>query len=322
MPLSKALAILKDQTGIVVDNRTANDPSFKIELQNRPFWEALDVLARGARARISFYERDGRLALVDRLENAPPEQVSHAGIFRTSVKRLSADLDFDSGLRSYSAVLQIAWEPPFRPLYLEKGGQGLLVQDEARNPLKCPAEGKTQLLVALRSAIEVEVALPVLPRTAKSIGLLQGSFSIIGASKMLPFAFGTLDKLDKGQSPLQLMQEGTTARLAKINLKSDPWTVQLHVTVKGSPQFESHQSWLVHNEVYLQTADGKTRLAPSGQAIDRLTSQEAVVTYYFSDNKDANVKRGNPGDWAPVCVMPAKIVEVPVPFSFQDVPLP
>jgi hypothetical protein len=85
---------------------------------------------------------------------------------------------------------------------------------------------------------------------------------------------------------------------------------------------ESPQNGLTHNDAYLEGRDGKKRLRPSGQSIDRLTDSQALIDYYFSDNKEGNVPCGKPEDWKLALRIPARLLEVEVPFSYKDVPLP
>jgi hypothetical protein len=163
-----------------------------------------------------------------------------------------------------------------------------------------------------------EVALPALPRTARAIGLLEGTLSVIGPSKMLKFTFDTLDRLDETG---RQQQEGVTCRISKLVLARDRWTVQVTLDYPpGNKQLESFQSWVVNNEMVLESPDGKKRLTTRDYVLESASPQKAVLSYHFRD-KDKQA-RGRPQDWRLTYRTPAAIVEWPVRFSFKDVPLP
>src|SRR5438552_1968711 len=87
--LSKALKELARQSGNQVeDRRREKDESrqVKLDLKTATFWQALDAIAKAADARVSLYERDGKIALVDGPHQLVP--VSYSGLFRVTVKEL------------------------------------------------------------------------------------------------------------------------------------------------------------------------------------------------------------------------------------------
>src|SRR5262249_55563371 len=66
--LDQALRELARQTGMAVEDRRRDKergPIFALDLKEATFWESLDEIALKADLRVSLYERDGRLALVD-----------------------------------------------------------------------------------------------------------------------------------------------------------------------------------------------------------------------------------------------------------------
>jgi hypothetical protein len=162
------------------------------------------------------------------------------------------------------------------------------------------------------------VTLPVLPRTARAIGLFEGTLSVIGPSKMLTFSFDTLDRLEKGVTQ---QKEGVTCRISRMVLARDHWTIQVTLDYPlGNKELESYQSWVVNNEMTLQSLDGKKQLLSRDYVLESASPQKAVLSYHFRD-KD-NQMRGRPEDWRLTYRTPAAIVEWPVRFSFKDVPLP
>src|SRR5262245_47629659 len=88
IPMKAALTALFKQTGNrVADRRQMKaDTRLKLNLVKAGFWQALDAIAREADARISLFEQDGALALVDGPYRELPVSVN--GLFRTSLKRI------------------------------------------------------------------------------------------------------------------------------------------------------------------------------------------------------------------------------------------
>jgi hypothetical protein len=325
LPLSKALAELTRQTGVKVeDQRGEGELPVTFNLHDVTFWQALDAIASASKAGVYLYPRSGRITLVKRPADRPAPPVSHDGFFRCSVKKIVTSHDFETGAAGCTAFLEVAWEPDLQPLLLETRPQDLRLVDEAGKAAPVTADGSSLASVDGRISLVTEVALPALPRAAKRIGLLEGRLTVIGPSKMLTFTFDTLDKLDKAgadSAERRLTQEGVTCRLGKIVLAKDRWTVQVVLDYPpGNKQLESYQSWVVNNELALESPDGKRRLGSSGYVVETATARHAVLSYHFLD-KDRQA-RGRPEDWRLMYRTPAAVVEWPVRFSFKDVPLP
>jgi hypothetical protein len=312
----KALAELAKQTGnTVVDRRREekNNPTLKLDLHKATFWQALEEIAKAADLRISLYQRDGRIALVDGPYRVVP--VSFSGLFRTSVKRVIGVLDFDNDAHFYVAQLEVAWEPRFQPFLIETHPNELVVEDSHGHSLKIPDAGKGQAPVSGRTAMEIEVRLPAVPRSAGKFGLLKGRLAMIGPSKMLTF---TIDKLAKGEKQ---KQEGITVTVGELTMDEERWTVGILLDYPGDgPKFESFQSWLVYNRIELEQKGRKPFPANGGYEVVSQEGNQAVIRYHFVE--EGGLKLGKPSDWKLVYHTPGKIVEVPVAFAFKDVRLP
>jgi hypothetical protein len=296
------------------------------------FWQAIDAIARVADLRVALYQRGGTIALTDGRHVRLP--VCYDGLFRVTVKRITAVYELEADARTYVATLEIAWEPKFRPLFLESRPQGLVVKDDANTELHSDDEAAGKLPISGdKIASTVEVRLPAPPRKAARLGLLKGSLTLVGSTKMLEFEFDTLAKEKTVKEPKQT-KDGVTVRLSRLDLAADHWTIEvsLEYPEKG-PQFESFQSWVVNNECFLKKAAGEG-IFPNkdGYSVDSLSSNRAVLSYHFLDGRlrktvdgkvvDERFIRGKPEDWKLVYRTPSAMAEVQVSFSFQDVPLP
>ena len=93
------------------------------------------------------------------------------------------------------------------------------------------------------------------------------------------------------------------------------------------PKFESFQSWLLSNEIYLEKeVDGVLQRFPKnfGEEIGGGDDEDnkAFARYRFGDQPEKSLVLGKISDWKLVYRTPGKIAEVPLTFEFKDLPLP
>ena len=319
--MSKALAELARQSGTSVEDRRGGpDDEIRLDVGPTTFWPALDALAVAAGARVDLYPRDNQVALARRPVGYRPPPVSYSGLFRTAVKRVTAARDFETGADTYTALLEVAWEPHLQPLLLETSPRGLAVR-AGGGPLPAREEGSTLAPVDGRLSLAFDVPLPAVPRAAPRLTQIAGKLSAVAPSKMLTFTFDALDRLTKDGPARRQTQDGVSCRVTGVVLSAERWTVQVAVDYPpGAVKLESYQSWVVNNEMVLVSRDGTRRLPAAGYVLDSSTGQRAVLAYHFLDKGKA--VRGRPSDWRVSYRTPAGLVEVPFSFSFEDVPLP
>lgn len=332
-------AVLKEltkQTGMtVVDRRSAQavTPIGEFQSEKATFWEALDQLAVLAQARVALYEPDGNLALVSNpaQQGAPARApVSCAGMFRTMLKAIRTHRDLETDARTCVAHLEVAWEPRLQPFLVEIGPASLRFSKDATGKTATHAlPGRGSLSVTGKNAVDVELRVPAPARSAAQLESLQGHCTVIGPSKMLTFTFDKLKPLSPSNKPLTQTQEQVRVSLSEIATDTDRWTVE--VTIDNPPGglvFESFQSWLVNNAIYLEKGAGnkKQRLLPSladEEVIkETRTADHAIIRYHFLHKHHKEVKFGNIADWTLVYRTPGRMVELTVPYAFKDVPLP
>jgi hypothetical protein len=323
-PLSKVLEDLARQSGeSVADRRGEPDVAVTLDVQKKTFWQALDETAQAADARVELHARDGRLALVKRSPTDEPPTVGYSGLFRTALRRLAASHDFETGRTAYTASLEVAWEPHLQPFLLETRPHNLAVHDEKGNELPAAAEGSSLAPVDGRNSLLIDVPLPALPRAAAALGLFQGDLYAVGPSKMLTVSFAPLDQLAKARTaspPLDSAKNGVACRITRATLDDDRWSVQVTLDYPdGNVKLDSYQSWVVNNEMWLESADGKERFTTDRYLMEESSPRHAVLTYHFTDRE--KMKKG-PAAWTPVYRTPAAIVKIPFSFRFTNVKLP
>jgi hypothetical protein len=323
--IGQALAQVSRQTGVLVEDRSRlPDMAVPLNLQRVPFWQALDNIAVAGNRRVYLYPTTGRITF-DRIGlgfRRPP--VSYDGRFRCSLLKLYSSRDLETDRVSYAAAVEVAWEPGLLPLYLETRPQNLRVQDDQGHTLGPPATGSSLAPVAGTLALLIDVRLPPVPRANGKLGLLSGDLSVIAPTKMLAFDFGSLAELSKSDEKdarRRLDQEKVSCRIDKVTLNADRWTVRVIIDYPpGGKQLDSYQSWVVYNELILQATDGNRQLKSSDYVLENETARHATISYHFRDRRSS--RRGDASDWKLLYRTPASLVEVPVHFTFKDVPLP
>jgi hypothetical protein len=331
LEMAKVLAELTKQTGNPVEDRRRmkEETKLKLDLKNVTFWQALDAIAKEADARVNLYERDNKIALTEGPYVAMP--VSYSGLFRVSVKRVDTSHILETDTRTCVFTLEVAWEPRFQPLMMETQPDSLEIQDDKGRTIEVPEAGKGKGAVGRRPVVDLQVRIPAPQRSANRLAIFKGKLSTVGPTEMLTFTFDKLSKIEKAKDEKKETQKGVTIRLRELRPEQEGeeqiWTVGLVLELPSDgPKFESFQSWVVNNEIYLEKEkDGVLQRFPYNLGYETPGDEEenkAVIRYRFGDQPDKNLLLGKMGDWKLVYKTPGRIMEVPIPFEFKDLPLP
>jgi hypothetical protein len=329
--LSKALRELASQTGNQVQDRRREKEDVKLpklDLKSATFWQALDAIAKAADARVSLYERDGKIALLDGPHQLTP--VSYSSLFRVAIKELHLHHFLDSDAHYCDIKLEVAWEPRFQPLFVETRPDSLIVQDDKGRAIDVPEEGRGPAAIGRPIVKTIDVRIPAPQRSAKQFGLFKGRLALMGAAKMITFTFDKLTKIEKAGDAKKETKEGVAVNLRELRSEGgggdEVWTVGLLLEYPpDGPKFESFQSWILNNQIYLEREQAgiKQQFPPNlGYETDDQSDTKAIIRYRFGDEPEKKLTLGKFSDWKLVYRTPGRIVEVPVPFEFKDVPLP
>ena len=328
--LSEALKELARQSGSAVADLTGKgDAPFTLHFKERPFWQALDTLAAAAGARVALYSPKG-IALVEATGGKQPAAlVSYHGLFRTSVRHISVIRDLESSSHTCVAQLDLAWEPHFTAFLVETGTAAVTFARDAHGKalrVELPAQGREQVAPPAH-AHEITLRMRAPARSASGMDALKGTFVVIGAGKLLDFTFDRLRAIAPNGKGEEQTREGVKVRLTEASRETDPDRFIIEVVIDnppGGPRFESYQSWMGANAIWLAKNGGKQRLASSlrDTEVVKLTAGQAVVRYHFTQKANAGVRFGALSDWALHYRTPGRMVEVAVPFEFKNVPLP
>jgi hypothetical protein len=320
--LESALERLENQTGVHVDDRrqkTEELPPLRLKLHQATFWQCLDAIAREADLKVSLDQPESRIALIDGPFIAVP--VSYHGIFRVSVDSLMTIHQLTHNQRLCILGLEVAWEPRFRPLFLQSKPDVLEVRDNQGTSLDMVGQGTGRLPIGGPCAMRWQIQLQAPRRTATKLASIEGKLQIIGPGRMLTFTFDQLDIKDQSKRPDQT-QNGVTAKLHDFLAEGEVWSANIILEYPAeTPDFESFESWLVNNEIYLESKTGQPKVpANGGYEIDEQSGHHAVLTYRFVE--DVTTTLGKRADWTLVYRTPGALVKLPIPFEFKDVPLP
>jgi hypothetical protein len=330
LTVGQAVQELARQTGITIEvEQGIADSNVRLDLSQATFWQAVDAIADASKGQVYLYPTSGRIVLVRRHSGYRVPPRCYDGRFRLSVKRVTATRDLerkdtDPSFGTCSVTIEVAWDPALQPLFLETRPHGVRLVDDTKTHLVIPDEGSSLAPVDGRIALSLDLRLPALPRSVAKISTLEGDLSMIGPSKMLMFPFDTLDKLSKASvndPERRLTQEGVTCHIRRVLLDRQRWTIQVALDYPpGMKQLDSNQSWVVNNEMVLESIDGKKRLVSSQYVVETATPRQAILSYHFRDRGE--LRRGKASDWKLRYRTPADLIDMPIKFAFKDIVLP
>ena len=327
IPVATLLKSLREQTGVPVQDGIGEPRVVpQLKLDGVPFWQAADAIARGARAKLSV-SSDGSLRLVRLVPGDREVPASYDADFRVRLVRIASSVDLDSDRSQCTCTLEVVWLPQVRPLFVEGKLRQVKIRDLRNAPVDLVEEASGLTAVDGRTSYTTELTFPGFPRGDLTIKSVEGTLAVIAPSKFLAFRFegdlSTLQDALPAGALRQMKQADVTCRLERLLLARDRWTIQVGMEYPaGMKALESFQagSLVVQNEVKLMSADGKRTLLPTSYVVESVSSRRAQVSYHFADKPGA--RRGQPKDWRVSYSAPERLIEVPVRFRFEAVPLP
>jgi hypothetical protein len=324
LPLAQVLEQIKKQAGLVlVDRRnTGRAGKVTVKLDKATYWEAVEAIVKLTGGRLSLYQPDGLVALVDgTAKPSAPPQVDLKGAFRVARKRITNKLDYVTGSHTGILDLEIAWEPRFAPYLIEVGKLEFSTPSPGAGPVQVAAGGP--LPVTHLNAQEFNVVFPAPERSVLNLVAMKGSFVVTMPCKTLEFSFA------RPAQGLKQTKEGVQLSIAKLDAK-DGWSVELTVDVPAAgPSFDSFQAWLGGSAWFDRCGFHFERGAGENKEVlkpDRLhtfasaasTPNRALVRFKVAPSKGA----GDLSTWRLVCTVPGRMVEMTVPFAFEKIDLP
>jgi hypothetical protein len=326
LPLAEAIAAIQKQTGNrLLDKREqfgaaeGGPPvTVTVNVQNEPFWPAIDRLLDSARLGVYNYGGEDGLALIPRGADDGPRfgQAVYHGPFRLEVLQIEALRNLRQPARkSLKLQLEVSWEPRLRPIALSHPVADLSATDDASKAIPV-GQPETVLDVEVPTGTQAaELILPFeLPaREAKRIASLRGRIKALVPGRQVQFKF---DDLVSGTGKTQ-SRGGVHVTLDAARKNNAIWEVHMRLHLdEANRALESHRGWVFQNISYLVDGEGK-RIEQGGFETTRQTPNEVGIAYLF----DLPEGKGLEG-LAWVYKTPAAIVEATIEYDIKNIDLP
>lgn len=299
---------LREQEGAEVTN-----PALDLDIEDKPFFEALDEVAQKAEVTLNFYTGDGSIGL---MAGKPPAKglVQYVGPFRVAFKQITAVRDLQSGSSTANAQFEVAWEPRLRPMLLALKADELKIVDDRGKEIE-PQVMMESTDVVLRPdnpAAELNVNLSAPERAATKLASMKIKADVTVPAGLKTFRFPSLAKEN-----VTLKAGDISVTLEGTEVDEQTWKVGVVLEYPGEgPAFESYRQGLFNNRLWLQKADG-SRFEHNGGFSNTGSDQGKLgFEYLFVDAP------GKPADYQFVYETPSKVLTIPLEVGFKDVPLP
>jgi hypothetical protein len=317
--LSEVLKMLQTQSGNVLtdlreqEGAEATNPTLDLDLTDKPFLEALDVIARQAEVTPNFYTGDGSIGLT---AGIPPStyRVIYHGPFRIALRQIGLLRDFQGESSTANVQFEVAWEPRLRPMLLAlKANELAIVDDQNRKVESDVMEEATDIPLRPENPVaELNLNLLAPERSAQKLASLKVKAEVTIPAGLKLFRFPSLaaEDVTKKEGDISITLEGT-------EVDEQVWKVNVNLSYPtGGAAFESYRQGLFNNRLWLQKADGSRFEHNGGFSNTAAEGGKLGFEYLFVDAP------GKPADYQLVYETPSKVLTIPLEFEFKDVPLP
>jgi hypothetical protein len=324
--LSEAVKQLQARTNnAITDLREAmgadaTNPSLTLDIADKPFFEALDLVAKEAGVRPYFFTGDGSIglmagsggpnALPDQIGVDPPKPlVAYSGPFRVTLSRFSFSADYATGSSAANAQFEVAWEPRMRPMLLTLKAEDVEILDGNGTKVlpSVTAETGSVVLRQENPVVEMNVNMDTPDLSTKKFSRLKVKAEVTVPAAVRTYKFPTIavkKEVVKKEGDVAVVLEGT-------EVEESVWKVRVRVDMpQEGPAFESYRQGLFNNRIFLQTADG-TRFEQNGGFNN--VGGPLSFEYLFVDAP------GKPADHQLIYETPGKVITIPLEFEFKDV---
>ena len=320
MRLSEVVQKLQGQTGnAITDLREAeggetSNPALDLEIVDKPFLEALDLICKQAEISPNFFTSDGTIGL---MPGKMPEKsfVLYTGPFRVAFKQITTIRDLQAGTASANAQLEIAWEPRLRPMLLKLDADELKVVDDQGKTIEAEVkEESTDVVLRPENPVaEMNLNLKAPERSARALASVKVKAEMTVPAGLKTFRFRSLAV----KEPVTIKQGEIGVTLEGTEVDEQVWKVNVVLAYPGEgPAFESYRQGLFNNRLWLQKADGSRFEHNGGFSNTSSDAGKLGFEYLFVDAP------GKPADFGLVYETPSKVLTIPLEFEFKDVPLP
>lgn len=311
---------ITEQTGnpLRLSKVTAEDarlPDVTVDWQGMTFWGAVMRLEENG-WRVRFDVSSGDL-VVFRNPEIPLTVTANREAFRIRVAPLTRKAIGD-GESLLQTRVSIECEPRLRPLFLNYAADDLSLKMKAKSASPFDAGAKIELPLGV-SGREAVFHPRFLTETDANTAELKGKVSMLLAAAERPVVFSQLGEA----TGVARRRGGVTVVVSSVRFdeKDGRYSARVRIRVSydlGANAFESHQTWVFHNRVWLtpkRDADEAARVLPN--SFDTLFQNETGVgiEYVFSKLPE------KPSMMSFVYLAPTQLIRVPVKLDIPQLPI-
>lgn len=311
--VTDAARLIDEQTHNHVDvselAAATREKSVRLDLDQAPFWDALAQLNGQASIFWQYDDKPGSIELRD--GDAAPASIAatNVGAFRVTVENLMQQRG------TLRAGLRLEAEPRLRPLFVRIADADFVAESGGVTLPVFSPRAVTELPMTDRGPAQFSVLFQQTAESQPAVVRLTGSVNVHVAAAPTEVRFTDLTT----NRTVYLRHGGVSVTLKRSSWKTNrdgtrEFTARLSVAYDtGGPEFESHRTWIYHNEVRLETADGQRVATDSGFEATRQADGGVEVEYRFS-----NLPARPPREWQLAYVAPMLLIDVPVKFEFEE----
>ena len=289
-----------------------------VNLKETSFWKAIGHLEANG---LSFgFEKETGLLTMRPRDSTILERVSTIDrAFRIDASAFTPRPVSDSEGTLLSSQLRILCEPRLRPLFLKYQTSDFKMSiDDSNNVIEAFNSGASIEVPLGNGGREAEVSLSFLSQESPAEqASLHGKANLLVAASEQPISFRELGRAKR----VSRRRGGVTVTVNKVGFEgSRPQhhnaRIQLRVSYDlGANAFESHQTWVFHNRVYLVDPDGKQHGPNGGFSTLHQGDGSVGVEYRFEDLAT------DPAEWEFVYVAPTLLINVEIPIALRNIPI-
>ncbi len=325
--LSEALRALQSQSGNPISDmrelygQNATNPSLDLDIEDQPFFNALDQIAKQAGLTLVFYTGDGTIGLLEGGTDYGEEMAGaeawrlYSGPFRIELRELVVAENFATGTRNGNLRMEVAWEPRLRPMLLSLATSELEILDDRGEAVEpnVREESGSVVLRPENPIAEMNLNINAPDREAQKLAKLKVKADVTVPAALRVFRFPDLSAMNVKQD-----QGEISVTLKSVEVDEFVWKVNVEVAYADAegPAFESYQQGLFNNRLWLQRPDGSRFEQNGGFNQTGGGGGRLAFQYLFVDAP------GKPSEYQFVYETPSKVLTIPLEFEFEDLPLP
>jgi hypothetical protein len=258
----------------------------------------------------------------------PLAAIGNSGVFRLEVAtskkiprpRTPAVRKFEQQHDLLRLQLRVRPEPRLRPLFLQfasKEVQFQLGDSASLQPLSTEANYDLPFADgAIPATFQLDYVLPNdqdLRRPGKLIGKMR--CTLAAGHELFRFP-KVAEAVDAGRGGVSRRRGGVTVSLTRVAIEERTLRVRISVVYDvGGPAFESHRTWFLNNDVYLEGPDGRQISLNGGTDTVQQGDGTLGIEYTF-----ANLPDPLP-ELTFVYSAPTLMIDVPLEFQIESVPV-